>query len=87
MKNTRIKRTYNLPPHAVKAVRELADRGVAPSQDAVVELAIDEFARRTRETDEEAAWERAATDPLFRGEIKRLDAEFEPADEETWPPA
>ncbi len=83
----RVKRTYNLPAPAVSAVRELADRRIAPSQDAVVEMAINELVRRVREADEEEAWSRAADDPLFTGELARLDTEFGSADAETWPPA
>jgi mRNA-degrading endonuclease toxin of MazEF toxin-antitoxin module len=37
-----VKRTYNLDPRTVRRVREMAEQyGVAPSQDAVIELAVD----------------------------------------------
>lgn len=87
MSGTRGKRTYNLPYETVRTVRRLAERGVAPSQDAVVELAIEELARRIREAEDAEAWTRAAEDPLFSGEMRSLDAEFAAADAETWPPA
>ena len=87
MASDRVKRTYNLPAPVVSAVRELADRQIAPSQDAVVEMAISELVRRVREADEEDAWSRAAGDPLFTGELATLDTEFRSADAETWPPA
>lgn len=83
---TRVKRTYNLDPRTVHAVRELADRyDVAPSQDAVVELAVDELRRRLIERDESAAWERAATDPGYQAEVQEIDEAFRAADRETWP--
>ena len=83
---TRVKRTYNLDARTVHAVRELSDRyGVAPSQDAVVELAIDELRRQVREREESDAWERAAADPAFRAESQALDEAFAAAALETWP--
>ncbi|MDQ3689589.1 MAG: hypothetical protein M3406_06050 [Chloroflexota bacterium] len=82
----RVKRTYNLPPATVKRVREMAERyGVAASQDAVVELAVDELERRLREEREGDAWEQAAADPAFRAETDELEAAYRAADGETWP--
>lgn len=81
-----VKRTYNLPPRTVNRVREMAERyGVAGSQDAVVELAVDELERRLRDELESAAWETAATDPLFRSEADALEGAYRTADRETWP--
>ncbi len=81
-----MKRTYNLPPATVKRVREMAERyGVAASQDAVVELAVDELERRLREEHEANAWEQAAADPAFRAEADELEAAYRVADGETWP--
>lgn len=85
--STRVKRTYNLAPRTVHAVRELSDRyGVAPSQDAVVELAIDELQRYVREREESVTWERAAVDPAFQAESQALEETYRAADVETWPP-
>jgi hypothetical protein len=82
----RVKRTYNLAPGTVKRVREMAERyGVAPSQDAVVELAVDELARRLRDDAEATTWERAASDPGFGAEATELEAAYRSADRETWP--
>jgi predicted kinase len=82
----RVKRTYNLAPQTVRRVREMAERyEVAPSQDAVIELAVDELERRLREQREAAAWERAATDDEFRTESDELGAAYRSADRETWP--
>lgn len=82
----RVKRTYNLPEATVRRVREMAERyGVATSQDAVIELAVDELERRLRDSEEAATWERAATDPDFAAEASDLEAAYLTADRETWP--
>ena len=83
---TREKRTYNLTPATVRAVRELADDyHAAPTQDAVVELAVSELARRLRDEQESAAWEAAAADPAFRAEAQGIEDAYRDADRETWP--
>ena len=82
----RVKRTYNLDPRTVRTVRELADRyGVASSQDAVVELAVDELRRLVAEREESATWERAGADPAFVAEAEEWERAFGAADRETWP--
>lgn len=82
----RVKRTYNLAPRTVHRVREMAERyGVASSQDAVIELAVDELERRIREQREADAWEQAATDADFRAEADALETAYRSADRETWP--
>lgn len=82
----RIKRTYNLSPDTVRRVREMAERyGVAASQDAVVELAVDELRRRLRDEEEAALWDQAASDRGFRAEAEELEAGYRTADRETWP--
>ena len=82
----RVKRTYNLAPRTVHRVREMAERyGVASSQDAVIELAVDELERRIREQNESDAWERAAADPQFRAEAEALETAYRSADRDTWP--
>jgi hypothetical protein len=83
---TKQKRTYNLAPRTVRVVRELADDyHAAPTQDGVIELAVDELQRRLREVAEADAWEAAAGDPGFIGEVRDLDDAFATADRETWP--
>ncbi len=83
---TREKRTYNLTPATVRAVRELADEyHAAPTQDAVVELAVSELARRLRDADEARAWEAASTDTEFAGEVQDIEDAYRSADRETWP--
>jgi hypothetical protein len=80
------KRTYNLSEQTVRAVRELADEyGVAPSQDAVVELAVDELRRRLRDADEARRWAAARSDPGFVGEASEIETAYQAADAETWP--
>ncbi len=82
----RVKRTYNLDPRTVRTVREMAERyGVASSQDGVVELAVDELARRLRDQAEGDAWDEAARDPAFAAETDELEAAYRSADRETWP--
>jgi hypothetical protein len=72
----------------VVAVRELAATcGVAPTQDGVIELAVDELARRLRDDVEAERWARAAVDPAFRAESTGLAESYEAADGETWPRA
>lgn len=83
---SRMKRTYNLAPATVRRVREMAEEyGVAPSQDAVIELAVDELERRLRDQRESAAWDDAASDPGFTAEVDELGAAYRSADRETWP--
>ncbi len=83
---TRVKRTYNLDPRTIHSVRELADRyEIAASQDAVVELAVEELQRRLVEREESATWERAAADPAFQAEVAAIEHDFRAADRETWP--
>jgi hypothetical protein len=82
----RTKRTYNLPERTVVAVRELAATyGVAGTQDGVIELAVDELARRLRDEAEAQRWEEAGADASFRAESADLAAAYAPADRETWP--
>ena len=83
---TRVKRTYNLDPLTIGRVREMAERyHVAPSQDAVIELAVDELERRLREAREADAWEAAGSDPSFTNEASGLERAYRSADRETWP--
>ena len=83
---TRTKRTYNLSADTVRRVREMAERyGVAPSQDAVIELAVDELERRLRDAEEAATWEGAAGDPGFVAETEEIEAAYRTSDRETWP--
>lgn len=80
----RVKRTYNLSETTLRRVRELAsDYGVAGSQDAVVELAVDRLYSQLREQQEAEQWAAAAQDPEFRAEMAAIAAAF--GDAESWP--
>ena len=83
---TRAKRTYYLPTRTLEAVRELANRyGVAPTQDAVVELAVEELARRVQDEEEASRWAEASRDPAFIAEVEDIERAHATADAETWP--
>lgn len=81
------KRTYNLSRRTIETVQALAERKVAPTQDALVELAVDELARHVRDADEADAWASAADDPEFVADSEDLEAAYATADAETWPKA
>jgi hypothetical protein len=84
--SSRVKRTYNLDPATVRRVRELTnDYGVAPSQDAVIELAVGELDRRLRDLREADAWAAAAVDSPFSAEDDDIGAAYRSSDAETWP--
>jgi hypothetical protein len=80
----KVKRTYNLRPRTVATVKQLAESRVAPSQDAVVDRAVRDMARRVRDLDHTRQWEEAAQDPSFRAEIRQLWYEFEGEDRAAW---
>ncbi|MEX1171179.1 MAG: hypothetical protein WEG56_01080 [Chloroflexota bacterium] len=83
---SRVKRTYNLAPTTVRRVRELSEEyAVAPSQDAVIELAVEELDRRLRDLREGDAWAAAALDRDFATEAADLDEAYGSVDTETWP--
>lgn len=82
---TRIKRTYNLEPATVQRVRELAEAYEVSSQDAIIELAIDELDRRLRDRREGDLWAAAAEDPDLSAEVEALASDYAAADSETWP--
>ena len=72
------KRTYNLSPETVERVRVLASRAdLAPTQDAVVELAIDQLYRQVTDREEAALWTRAYEDEGFRNEMRTLASELD----------
>jgi len=79
------KRTYNLSRRTIETVQALAERKVAPTQDSLVELAVDELARHVREADEADAWATAAADPEFVAEADELEAVYGDPDPATWP--
>ena len=81
---TRIKRTYNLDESTVRHVRELSsDYGVADSQDAVVELAIERLYQEALDRVESDRWAAAAADPAFVAEMREVAADLD--GDEAWP--
>ncbi len=81
---TRIKRTYNLDESTVRHVRELSsDYGVADSQDAVVELAIERLYQEVLDRVESDRWAAAAADPAFVAEMREVAADLDGGD--AWP--
>lgn len=80
----RAKRTYNLAEPTIRRVRELSDvYGAAPTQDAVVDLAVERLYAELRDQAEAARWADAARDPAFQREMRDLDRELRSA--ESWP--
>ena len=82
---TRIKRTYNLDESTVRHVRELsAEYGLADSQDAVVELAIERLYQDALDRVESDRWAAAAAaDPAFVAEMREVAADLD--GDEAWP--
>lgn len=81
---TRIKRTYNLDESTVRHVREMsAEYGLADSQDAVVELAVERLYRDALDRVESDRWAAAAADPTFVAEMREVAADLDGGD--AWP--
>lgn len=80
----RTKRTYNLAAPTVHRVRELAEiYGASPTQDGVVDLAVERLYQEHREQAEGDRWAAAAADPEFRQEMTDLARDLGEA--ESWP--
>ncbi len=79
----RTKRTYSLQTETVQRVRELAERGYASSQDAIVDAAVERLHRELLEAEEAQAWSVAASDPELRKELTEIAAAFDK--QERWP--
>lgn len=80
----RTKRTYRVSARTQARVRELTSRyGVAGSQDAVVEAAVDRLYREVEAQAEADLWAEAATDAEFQNEVAGIARTFDAA--EAWP--
>ncbi len=80
----RTKRTYNLAEPTVRRVRELSEiYGAAPTQDSVVDLAVERLYLELRERAEAERWAAAADDADFQREIRELEKDLQYA--ESWP--
>jgi hypothetical protein len=81
---TRSKRTYNLAETTVRRVRELSERyGAAPTQDGVVDLAVERLYIELRDAAEAEQWASVRQDPAFQAETREIERVFR--DAETWP--
>ena len=82
----RLKRTYNLAEATINRVRELSERyEAAPTQDAVVELAVERLYLELLDQLDADRWAAAAADPDFQAEMRQVDRDL--AKLETLPPA
>ena len=80
----RAKRTYNLAEPTIRRVRELSEvYGAAPTQDGVVDLAVERLYLELRQAAESARWGEAAADPEFEREMRAVDRDLRWA--ESWP--
>lgn len=80
----RSKRTYNLAETTVRRVRELSERyGAAPTQDGVVDLAVERLYLALRERAEAEQWAAAGEDPAFKAEHREIERVY--GDPEAWP--
>ena len=80
----RTKRTYRISQRAQDRVREMAGRyGVAASQDAVVETAVERLYREVEAAAEASQLADAAADGAFQEEVAAIAQAFDAA--EAWP--
>ena len=80
----RTKRTYNLSEPTVRRVRELSEQyGAAPTQDGVVDLAVERLYVEVRERAEADRWAAARDDRDFQEEMREVDRDLRYA--ESWP--
>jgi hypothetical protein len=87
-KPRRTKRTYNLAAPTIHRVRELAEvYGASPTQDGVVDLAVERLYLELREQAEGDRWAAAASDPDFRQEMADVARDLRSAESgpESWP--
>lgn len=69
--------TYQLPESTAEAIRGAVEAGEAPSANAFVERAVEEYLRQLRLSRLDAAYAEAAEDPVFMEELKATDAVFD----------
>jgi len=82
----KVTRTYRLPISTVEAVRYLVERHkLAATQDAVVEMAIEDLAMAARHADEAREFAANREDHELRVEVDHLERDFAPLDVESWP--
>lgn len=77
----KVKRTYNLSSDSIATVKRLVEEDhIAASQDALVEKAIAELDRLTRDGKDALLWHQAAHDRQFQEEARLIDSTL-PADD------
>jgi hypothetical protein len=82
----KVKRTYRLPIATVEAVRNMVElHGLALTQDAVVEMAIEDLAMAVRLADETKRFAAAREEDDLRVEADGIERDFAPLDAESWP--
>lgn len=80
----RTKRTYNLAEPTVRRVRELSEvYRASPTQDGVVDLAVERLYLELRERAEADRWATAADDADFQREMREVTGDLRYA--ESWP--
>jgi hypothetical protein len=80
----RTKRTYNLAEPTIRRVRELSETyGASPTQDGVVDLAVERLYLEIREQAEAERWAAAARDSDFQREMREVERDLRSA--ESWP--
>jgi hypothetical protein len=80
----RAKRTYNLAEPTIRRVREMSEvYGAAPTQDGVVDLAVERLYLELRHEAEAARWAEAAVDADFGREMGAIERGLRWA--ESWP--
>jgi len=73
----RSKRTYNLSEATVLRVRELSEHfGAAPTQDGVVDLAVERLYLEVSDRAEGDRWAAARSDPEFQAEMQDIDRDL-----------
>lgn len=82
----RVKRTYQLPTATVEAVRDMVEhRKLAATQDALVQMAIEDLAMAARHADEAREFAATQTDRDLREEAEEFERDFVRLDVESWP--
>ena len=83
-RSKRTKRTYNLAEPTVRRVRELSELyHASPTQDGVVDLAVERLYLEARERAEAERWAAAAEDPDLQREVRDVASDLRYA--ESWP--
>lgn len=80
-KNTEV--TFVLPASLAQTLREAVENGAAPSQNALVRVALARELERLREAEVERAYAAAAADPLYRQDLEACMSDFAELDRDS----